>query len=86
MTENTITPEPTPASAQTSPIAEADPRSLDELMSRDPKLNTRQDRNIIVAEFRRMRAVWEKAKAEGKTKAPKEPKTKTTTSLEDLGL
>lgn len=71
---------------QTSPMAEADPHSLDELMSRDPKLNTRKDRDVIVAEYRRMRGLWEKAKAEGKTRAPKEPKAKVSTSLDDLGL
>lgn len=50
-----------------SPLAEANPRSLEELMSLDPLKMLRKDRNKIVEEFRRMRAVWEKTEAEGRT-------------------
>lgn len=55
----------------TSPLAEADPRSLDELMSRDPFKMTQRDRMEIITELRRMREVWAKAEAAGAVKAPR---------------
>jgi hypothetical protein len=57
-----------------SPLSEADPRSLDELMSRDPFKMTQRDHMEIITELRRMREVWAKAEAAGATKAPKAAK------------
>lgn len=52
-----------------SPLEEASKSSLAELFAMDPLKLTRTDRGAIVAEFRRVRALWAKAQAEGKISA-----------------
>ena len=49
-----------------TPLSEASPMSLVELFALDPLKLTRTDRDAIVAEFRRIRAVWAQAEALGK--------------------
>jgi hypothetical protein len=77
------------------PLAFANPRSLDELFNRDPLDLADQDIDVIVAEYRRQRAVWlsdqeMKFNSDGTPKAtrtkagPKPEKPKFT--LESLGL
>lgn len=88
MTEQTQQP--------TSPLSEADPRSLDELFARLDQhitLNTLRgpaataDLDAVVSELRRQRAAWARAEAEGKTRAPRAKATpRVSTSLGDLGL
>lgn len=72
-----------------SPLAEADPQSLNEIMNRDPLEYSRQDRDVIVAELRRMRSKWLLEEAAGKTRATKPKKegdAKSIMTLGDLGL
>lgn len=78
-----------------SPLATAQPTSLDEFFSRDPLDLADQEIDVIVAEYRRQREVWAKAEAGGAKRAPALPKTpaqkalagpKTSPSLGDLGL
>ena len=68
------TPKLAPSPAPASPLLEADPNSLDRLMSLDPFKMQERDRAAIVAELRRQRAVWAAAEAAGATKAPRAPK------------
>lgn len=76
---------------QSSALAEADPNSLSELMSRDPESYQRQDRDRIISALREQRARLAKAEAETPVRA-KAPGTKislsmkTTANAEDLGL
>jgi hypothetical protein len=72
-----------------SPLEEASKSSLAELFSMDPLKLTRSDRSAIVAEFRRVRAIWATAQAAGKqssaARAPKALKgTAPDISLDDL--
>jgi len=71
-----------------SPLVEADPNSLNEVMNRDPLEYKRQDRDQIVAELRRMRGKWLVEEAAGKTRAskPKKDDGKSVMTLGDLGL
>ena len=81
-----------PAIAE-SPLAEARPDSLQSYFSMDPLHLTRQDRDVIVAELRRMREKWKTEEQSGATKsraakaptAPKKP-APPQLSLKDLGL
>jgi len=66
-----------------SPLAEASPKSLDELFSTDPLKLSDSDVDAIIAELRRKRALWAKSEAEGR-KAPRTKKDEAT--LEDLSL
>lgn len=62
---------------QSTALAEADPASLTELMSRDPLSYQRQDRDAIVAALRADRArreAAEKAAAEGSGSRKRGPK------------
>lgn len=54
-----------------SPLSEANPQSLEELMSRDPLKLQRVDRVRIVTELRRMREVWLKAELNSPSKGKK---------------
>lgn len=85
-------PQPPP-----SPLAEADPLSLDELFARfDSHIQARTlglppaqaDLLAIVSELRKQREAWAVAEASGATKAPRAKKAAppTTTTLDDLGL
>lgn len=65
-----------------TPLAEARPTSLQEIMALDPFNYTRQDRDAIVAELRRARVNWDADKAAGKTRASKP--TKPTMTLADV--
>lgn len=77
---------PTTPTATASPLAEADPASLDEFMSRDPAGMTDAELDAQVAIYRRMRAIWEKSAAKARN-APKSPRgAKAKTTLGDLGL
>lgn len=68
-----------------SPLAEALVASMDELISRDPRSLTRQNRDEIVAKLRELRAIFERDQAAGKRVGPaKAPKPVITP--EDLGL
>lgn len=67
-----------------SPLAEATPDSLDELFRRDPLGLSDQDLDRIVAELRSRRAIWAKAEAEGKTKAPRKAAAKAELGADDL--
>lgn len=58
------------AEQTTSPLAEADPRSLDELFNSKPPFDTNALRRLV-EEFRRMRAKWQQDEAEGKIKKAK---------------
>lgn len=49
-----------------SPLQEADPRSLDEFMSRDPFQYGKQDRLQVFKLLREQRAKWESLKVQGK--------------------
>ena len=73
-----------------NPLKEADPNSLTELFARDPLDLADKDIDVIVAEFRRQRALWVQAEAQGKKptakKAPAAKTDKKAVSLEDLGL
>ena len=71
---------------ETNPLHEASKASLAELFAMDPLALTKSDRAVIVAEFRRMRALWATAEAQGKTTtAAKAPKAIIQApSLEDL--
>lgn len=78
-----------------NPLSEADPKSLDTLMSLDPFKMTEQDRSAIVQELRRQRAIWAAAEASGATRAPKKaPRSSTAApsaqaapvSDDDLGI
>lgn len=79
-----------PQQTQTSPLAEANPKSLEELFSRDPFEFSEQDEIAIVAALRAQRANWAAAEAAGNTPAQKARATKsagkTTMNLDDLGL
>lgn len=65
----------------TSPLAEANPDSLQELFDRDPLELTDADVERIVTELRDQRSRWVKAEAKGKKQAA--PKS---LSLADLDL
>jgi hypothetical protein len=66
-------------------LAEANPASLDEFMSRDPAGLSDAELDTMSGIFRRQRLNWEKVQAAGAaSKAPKGAKVKTT--LGDLGL
>ena len=58
---------PTQPTTTTSPLAEADPRSLDELFSSRPPYDPAALRGLV-AELRRMRLKWQSDEAEGKAK------------------
>ena len=47
-----------------TPLAEADPRSIDDLYSADPLSLTNSDVEKIVSDLRKNRALWLKAEAE----------------------
>lgn len=87
------TPSPSDTQAGASPLATANPSSLDELFSRDPLDLGDADLDRIVGELRKSRELWRKAEAEGKTRAPR-PKADASgpkagpdqLSLEELGL
>ena len=65
------------------PTAAFAPTSLDELFSRDPLGLADADIDLVVAELRRMREVWET----GQKAKPRSEKTSVKSlSLEDLGL
>ncbi len=49
-----------------SPLEEASKASLAELFALDPLKLTRTNRDTIVVEYRRMRALWAAAAAQGK--------------------
>lgn len=68
MTSNAVVPSTTAPT-----LSEADPKSLEELFSRDPLQLTREDRDAIVAEMRKKRVSWE---ADEKAKASKPKKQK----------
>ena len=73
-------------SSGASPLLEAAPDSLDELMSRDPEGWTLEDKEKIVTALRNQRSKFNVAEAEGKRLTPaRRPKAKAPT-LEDLGL
>jgi hypothetical protein len=76
-----------------SPLAEADPKSLDELFNADPLELTNKDLAALVTELRANRDKWAKEEAESQTKArPRRPSKykavppKGSLSLENLGL
>lgn len=74
--------------SEPSPLAEADPMSLDELFNRTPPLSE-EDLDKIIAELKAQRERFLKADQEGKRppRQPKAPKAKAPdVSLEDLGL
>lgn len=77
-------------STEPSPLAEANPASLDELFSRDPLSLSNNDIARGVEALRAQRANWKIAEAQGKTKAPKAKKAKPDSaevgSLDDIGL
>lgn len=76
---------------QSQALAEADPASLTELMSRDPEGYSRQDRDRIIASLREQRARLAASEAAAPAKAlrvsSKVPlSTKSTMNPEDMGL
>ena len=75
---------------QSAALAEADPDSLSELMSRDPEGYQRQDLDAIIAALRAQRERWQKAEAEGTTRSKatrvSAAVTKSASSAGDLGL
>lgn len=80
-------------SEEKTPLAKADPKSLDDLYSSDPLDLTDDDVDRITADLREKRALWAREDAEAKTqgrkrstKAWKEPPEKGQLSLADLGL
>lgn len=82
--------DPTGALPQSDALAEANPNSLSELLSRDPQGFSRVDRDKAVAALRAQRAKWEAAEAAG-VKVPKAVKLSERTltakrNAEDLGL
>lgn len=75
------------------PLAEPDPKSLDELFNADPLELTDEDLDTLVAEYRANRELWAKeeaaAKTQGRARRPKEYKQKIPKgqlSLSDIGL
>ena len=78
---------------QPSPLAEADPKSLDELFNEDPLELTETDLAALVAEFRANRDKWAKedaaSQAQGRPRKSKEYKAKLPKgqlNLSDIGL
>lgn len=75
----------------TSPLTEAEPDSLDELMARDPMQLTEQNINVVVTALRKQRISWESEEASAKSKG-KRPSAKAAReaaakiSLENLEL
>lgn len=74
-------------------LAEADPRSINDLFNEDPLNLTDEDVDRLVAEFRKNRELWAKeeasAQAEGRKRRPKTYKPKVPVgqlSLDDIGL
>lgn len=65
----------------TTPLAEAEPNSLQELFDRDPLKLSRDDIEAIVTELRAQRERFVKAEAK-----PKKQAAPASLSLEDLGL
>lgn len=68
---------------QESPLAEANPESLQELFDKDPLQLTDEDIDRIVAEERSMREKWKLVEKKGK--APK-AQVVANISLADIGL
>lgn len=68
---------------QESPLAEANPESLQELFDKDPLKLTDEDIDRIVAEERSMREKWKLVEKKGK--APK-AQVVANISLADIGL
>lgn len=66
---------------QESPLAEANPQSLQELFDRDPLQLTDDDIEKIVCELRTQRDRWQQAEKKGKAK-----RDLVTVSLDDLGV
>lgn len=62
MTEKTLGP----AEGEASPLAEASPHSLDDLMNMDPLLLQKQDRKVIIEYYRNARLTFLKEEAQGK--------------------
>lgn len=75
--------EPAQPSTLSSPLKEALPDSISELMRRDPLDCTKQDRARNVAELRRFREIFEKE--DNAPKAPKKSKLKAIEGKVDLG-
>lgn len=74
--------------ATTSPLSEAEPRSLEELFSRDPLKLTRSDRDAIVRELRAQSERWAQAQSQapsGKRSSGTRP-PKITGPLPDIDL
>lgn len=78
---------------QPSPLAEADPKSLDDLFNEDPLKLTKPDLATLVAEFRANKDKWAKedaaAQAQGRPRKSKEYKAKLPKgqlSLSDIGI
>lgn len=73
-----------------SPLSEASPQSLDHYFNLDPLSMTRQSRDAIVKELRRMRVVWEASDASKPAKGAKPLKAvdakAVADTLTDLGL
>jgi hypothetical protein len=67
-----------------SPLAEANPESLQELFDKDPLQLTDPDIDRVVAELRTMRERW--ALTEKKGKAPPKKGLATGLSLDDLEI
>jgi len=73
------------ADPETTPIAEANPASLDELFSRDPLDLADTDLDKMVAELEAQRLAWESNKPATKVKAEAKTKAKAKLSLADMG-
>lgn len=70
-----------------SALSEANPQSLDELLSRDPEGYSKQDRMLVIKALREQRARYEAAEAAGKApRASKAPAQPTVNNPADLGL
>jgi hypothetical protein len=68
-----------------SPLAEANPESLQEIFDKDPLKLTDDDIERVVAEERAMREKWKASERAGSTRKP--PKQEVPNlSLDDLGL
>lgn len=70
---------------ETSPLAQTNPKSLDELFEMDPEKLTKEDIEVIVSQMREARARFAAAEAAGK-KAPLMNASGKNLTLEDLDL
>jgi len=69
-----------------SPLVEAKISALDELFRRDPLEMSDKDFDQVIEEMRKKSALWAKAEAEGKTRAPRAKKADAPQTIPDKSV